>query len=120
MAFNDLDSVPGLSETSHEFCTNRASSANCDGSSDFYLNWVFTKSYSALQIQLRATMMNSATHDSQTISLKVELCEDIAERFEVNWNLNSTYLVLKNQSYPEITAIAESNSSDCSVDSNSY
>jgi len=62
--FANLSSVPGLTETAHEFCKNRASSANCDGSSDFYLKWAFTKSYSALKIKLRGTFVNGETYDS--------------------------------------------------------
>ena len=64
--YANLAAVPGLTETANEFCENRASSTNCDGSSDFYLKWVFTQEYLAtpLKIKLKATMVNSKEHTS--------------------------------------------------------
>ena len=64
--YANLAAVPGLTETANEFCENRASSTNCDGSSDFFLKWVFTQEYltSPLKIKLKATMVNSETHTS--------------------------------------------------------
>ena len=66
-------------------------------------------------------MVNSETHTSSEIQLKVNLCNNlVASGVTVNWNLNAAYVILKNQSYPTINALAVSSESGCAVDSTSY